>query len=284
LRNVVFRFVDSSTFAVALQEGDQELALPRGEHVVDGEWVLAIFEVGARRRATAAAGRGLQRRPNSAPLLAFERRDWERLVDFAEAGSLGMKAAAAHVPPPDPPTEPSMLRDSDPSSFTDMPDVPSSPLLADAQPPFSPRSASDPAAAGPAAHSNARVLVVDDDVDVREAIAAVLGSTGRVVESTPTAEEGLKRARAERFDLIVLDWNLPGTTGIELCRQIRRDPVLSTLPVLFLTAHASSRDVVEAFESGADDFVVKPFRGPELSARIVSLLRRARMARSSPDP
>jgi two-component system phosphate regulon response regulator PhoB len=87
--------------------------------------------------------------------------------------------------------------------------------------------------------------------------------------------------RAASFDLLVLDWNLPGMTGIELCRLIRRDPLVSTLPVLFLTAHASSRDVVDAFASGADDYVVKPFRAPELGARIFGLLRRARMGPSA---
>ena len=65
-------------------------------------------------------------------------------------------------------------------------------------------------------------------------------------------------------------------TGIELCRLIRAEPTLSTLPVLFLTAHGSSRDIVDAFASGADDYVVKPFRAPELGARIFGLLRRAR--------
>ncbi len=67
-------------------------------------------------------------------------------------------------------------------------------------------------------------------------------------------------------------------TGVELCRLIRQDDALSTMPVLFLTAHASSSDIVEAFASGADDYVVKPFRAPELGARIFGLLRRARMS------
>jgi two-component system phosphate regulon response regulator PhoB len=67
-------------------------------------------------------------------------------------------------------------------------------------------------------------------------------------------------------------------TGIELCRIIRKEADLSALPVLFLTANASSQDMVDAFASGADDYVVKPFRAPELGARIFSLLRRTRSA------
>jgi two-component system phosphate regulon response regulator PhoB len=87
--------------------------------------------------------------------------------------------------------------------------------------------------------------------------------------------------RAKAPDLLVLDWNLPGMTGIELCRLIRREPTLQALPVLFLTGHVSSKDVVEAFASGADDYVVKPFRAPELGARIFGLLRRTRSAHTS---
>jgi two-component system phosphate regulon response regulator PhoB len=102
------------------------------------------------------------------------------------------------------------------------------------------------------------------------------------VESAASGEEAFERVRSEPYDLVVLDWNLPGMTGIELCRLIRKDPALYGLPVLFLTAQALSRDIVEAFANGADDYVVKPFRAPELGARIFGLLRRARMTAASP--
>jgi two-component system phosphate regulon response regulator PhoB len=125
------------------------------------------------------------------------------------------------------------------------------------------------------------VLLVDDDPGIRDVVSAMLDAVGLTVEAATSAEEALERVRANSYDLVVLDWNLPGMTGIELCRLIRRDPQLSTLPVLFLTAHASSRDVVDAFASGADDYVVKPFRAPELGARIFGLLRRARMTQAS---
>ena len=262
LRNIAFRFEDSSAFASALRVGDQELVLPPGEQVIDGEWVLAIFEVGGSGRATAAAARGLQGAPGASHVLAFERRDWERLVDFAEAGSMAMRATQPVVPP-ETPTQPSL---PDPA--------PSSPRKPASSPPsFAHWRKSDPFAQGPMA----RVLLVDDDADIREVVGAMLDAVGLTVEASTSAEEALERVRASPFDLLVLDWNLPGMTGIELCRLIRRDPTLSTLPVLFLTAHASSRDVVDAFASGADDYVVKPFRAPELGARIFGLLRRSRM-------
>jgi two-component system phosphate regulon response regulator PhoB len=126
--------------------------------------------------------------------------------------------------------------------------------------------------------AGARVLLVDDDEDICDVVGAMLATVGLTVEAAPTAEDALERVRAQDYDLVVLDRNLPGMTGIELCRLIRQDPRCAVLPVLFLTAHATSRDVVEAFSCGADDYVAKPFRAPELGARIFGLLRRARMA------
>jgi two-component system, OmpR family, phosphate regulon response regulator PhoB len=254
VRNIVFRFADSSAFARALREGDQELVAPPGESVADGQWVLAVFELGTGR-ATAAAARGLNGGPGAEHVLAFERRDWERLGEFAGAGG-----GAGPVIPPETPTQPSL---PDPPSLRRSPSEPS----------LRPPGPSDPFVRAP----HARVLLVDDDADIREVVGAMLDAVGLIVEASTSAEEALERVHVASFDLMVLDWNLPGMTGIELCRRIRRDPILSTLPVLFLTAHASSRDVVDAFASGADDYVVKPFRAPELGARIFGLLRRARM-------
>jgi two-component system, OmpR family, phosphate regulon response regulator PhoB len=259
VRNIVFRFADASAFASALREGDQELVPPPGETVADGQWVLAVFEIGTGR-ATAAAARGLHGGPGAGHLLAFERRDWERLVDFADAGN-----DRALIIPPERPTQPSL------------PDPPSPSRHSPGAPSVRSAGKSDPFVRGP----NARVLLVDDDEDIRDVVGAMLDAVGLTVEASTSAEEALVRVRAASFDLLVLDWNLPGMTGIELCRLIRRDPMLSTLPVLFLTAHASSRDVVDAFASGADDYVVKPFRAPELGARIFGLLRRARMGHSA---
>ncbi len=246
----MLHFDDSASFALALRDGEQELPLPAGETVGDGEWVLALFEIGPKKRATAAAGRGVPSEAGEPPMLAFERRDWDRLVLFADAGSAKMRAT---TPKPPPPSSRAPARTSQSSARL---------------------RATTTAAPGRVA----RILVVDDDRDIREVVSAMLDAVGLAVEAAPSAEEALERVRKSAYDLLVLDWNLPGMTGVELCRVIRRDTRLAALPVLFLTAHASSRDVVEAFASGADDFVVKPFRAPELGARIFGLLRRARVS------
>ncbi|HEX4516608.1 MAG TPA: response regulator [Polyangiaceae bacterium] len=119
----------------------------------------------------------------------------------------------------------------------------------------------------------ARILLVDDDVEVREVVSAMLEAVGFAITAARSGEDGLGMLERERFDLVVLDWTLPGMSGLELCRAVRAR--WAKLPVLFLTANAGTRDVVEAFAGGADDYVVKPFRAPELGARIFGLLRRA---------
>jgi two-component system, OmpR family, phosphate regulon response regulator PhoB len=271
VRNVVYRFERLDEFARSLRGSDQELMMPTGERVDDGEWVLAIFEIGgARGRATAAAARGVVR--DDERVLLLERRDWERLLEFADASSARMKAAravaeteSAAIPIVVDPT----LDDSSPTLVRSTP----------SEPPKGRRRSTLPPQSAPV---GARVLLCDDDSDVRDVISAMLEAVGLKVEAVPSAEDALERMRAKAPDLLVLDWTLPGMTGIELCRLVRREPKLQTLPVLFLTGHASSKDVVEAFASGADDYVVKPFRAPELGARIFGLLRRTRSAHTSP--
>jgi two-component system phosphate regulon response regulator PhoB len=284
LRNIVFRFDDPMSVARALGEADQELPLPPGETVKDGEWVLAVFEVGGAPGTTAAAARAIRpsgegpgggQATESAPILSFERRDWERLVEFGKVCREGAEAVNPVVPP-EPPTKPSLLDDSGPQ--------PSTGQASSGRAIHAPaRSRRSPVAPASTTGAGARILLVDDERDIREVVGAMLDAVGLSVESATSAEEALERVRRRSYDLVVLDWNLPGMTGIELCRLIRKDPVLSTLPVLFLTAHAAPQDVVEAFASGADDYVAKPFRAPELGARIFGLLRRARMVTQSTD-
>lgn len=174
-------------------------------------------------------------------VLALEPRDWEVLRGFART-----------MPPPRP-SEPAPTTDRSPTG----------------------RSSQKVKRAAPA-----RVLVVDDDPDLREVVSAMLEAVGLAVESAESAEHALARVGEQPFDLLVLDWMLPGKSGLELCREIRALPSLESLPVLFLTANTSPSDMVEAFASGADDYVVKPFRAPELGARIFGLLRRARGERA----
>lgn len=125
---------------------------------------------------------------------------------------------------------------------------------------------------------NASVLVVDDDDNLHHLLGSMLRSAGLGVGAASSAEEALDRMRERPIDLLVLDWNLPGMSGIEFCTRLRADPSYCRLPVLFLTARSCACDMVEAFAAGADDFVSKPFRGPELGARIISLLRRSQLA------
>jgi two-component system phosphate regulon response regulator PhoB len=286
LRSIAFRYDDLFSFGRTIGAHDQELPLPPGESVAEGEWVLAIFEIGERKRATAAAARGLDKGDGTL-CLGFERRDWERLHTFAEAKSEKLRAAAPARPPDDTvrfdsiPVALDSSVDSEPTQTSLQSPLPSK--RTSQSPSSVPRSASAPSLTPsgrfPATQS-ARVLLVDDDADIRDVVGAMLEAVGLVVEPAVSAEAALERVRETHFDLLVLDWSLPGMTGLELCRRIRAEAQLSALPVLFLTAHNSSKDIVDAFASGADDYVSKPFRAPELGARIFGLLRRARVGQA----
>ncbi len=287
MRSIAFRFDDLFSFGRTIGAHDQELPLPSGESVADGEWVLAIFEIGERKRATAAAARGLDKGDGTV-CLGFERRDWERLQTFAEAKSEKLRVAAPVRPPDETvrfdsiPVALDSGLDLEPTQTSLQSPLPSKRTAPGPSP--APRPASVPSLLTPSgrfpATQSARVLLVDDDADIREVVGAMLEAVGLVVEPAVSAEAALERVRETHFDLLVLDWSLPGMTGLELCRRIRAEAQLSALPVLFLTAHNSSKDIVDAFASGADDYVSKPFRAPELGARIFGLLRRARVGQA----
>jgi two-component system KDP operon response regulator KdpE len=125
----------------------------------------------------------------------------------------------------------------------------------------------------PGAVMNAEaVLIVDDNPQIRRALRAILISQGFVVMDARTGEEALDLIRKERVDLVLLDVNLPGMSGFETCSEIRRT---SDVPVIMLTVRNSERDKVQAFDAGADDYIVKPFGAEELTARVRATLRRA---------
>jgi DNA-binding response OmpR family regulator len=118
----------------------------------------------------------------------------------------------------------------------------------------------------------ARALVVDDEANIRELVGLYLQSAGLEVEYCADGEEAVARACAGDCDVIVLDIMLPSMDGIEVCRRIRER---SDVPVIMLTAREGDLDKVGALETGADDYVTKPFSPPELVARVRALIRRA---------
>ena len=134
-----------------------------------------------------------------------------------------------------------------------------------------------PPSADSEAPPETRILAVDDDRETLRVLSALLASAGYATSIVTSAEEALERLRDLPIDLLVLDWMLPGVKGIELLKRLRRDPAYARMPILVLSARSNSADVVQAFDAGADDYVTKPFRGPDLRARILGLLRRARM-------
>lgn len=124
-----------------------------------------------------------------------------------------------------------------------------------------------------------RLLVVDDDKGIRETMQLALSEEGYLVDVAPDAEQAMEAIRRNAPDLLILDVMLPGKDGFELCRDIRRT---SNLPIILLTAKTDTIDVVVGLESGADDYVVKPFERRELLARIRSALRRAQADDAAP--
>jgi DNA-binding response OmpR family regulator len=122
----------------------------------------------------------------------------------------------------------------------------------------------------------ARVLLVEDDQHIRELVALHLQLEGLTVTAVTDGNDGLARARAETFELIVLDLMLPGLDGVTVCRAIRRDSRNSDAPILMLTARRDEADKVLGLDSGADDYLTKPFGVRELVARVRALLRRRR--------
>lgn len=120
--------------------------------------------------------------------------------------------------------------------------------------------------------SAATILIVDDEPQIRRVMLTTLTSHGYSVVEAASGEEALEKVRAERPDLIILDVNLPGISGLETCSEIRAS---SDVPIIMLTVRNTERDKVQALDAGADDYVVKPFGVQELMARIRAALRRS---------
>ena len=119
------------------------------------------------------------------------------------------------------------------------------------------------------------VLLVEDEADIREMLTFTLERSGFNVVSAETAEQALEILDGPLPNLVLIDWMLPGMSGVDLARRLRRDPLTAELPLLMLTARGEESDKLKSFDAGIDDYVTKPFSPRELTARVKALLRRS---------
>lgn len=126
--------------------------------------------------------------------------------------------------------------------------------------------------------ARARVLLVEDDAALAELVSWHLEREDFEVERTSDGEEAILLARETPPDLVLLDWMIEGVSGIEVCRRLRRLPDTANVPIIMLTARGEEEDRVRGLETGADDYVTKPFSPRELVARVGAVLRRVRPA------
>ncbi len=122
---------------------------------------------------------------------------------------------------------------------------------------------------------SARILIVEDEPAIRELVAVNLRHAGYLARESGDADSAVTMIEAERPDLILLDWMLPGISGIDFARRLRERASTRDIPIIMLTARAQEGDKLQGFESGADDYVTKPFSPRELLARVRAMLRRA---------
>ena len=123
-----------------------------------------------------------------------------------------------------------------------------------------------------------RILLVEDDPNLAELVRYNLEREDFEVETTPDGEEALLLARETPPDLVVLDWMIESLSGIEVCRRLRRLPETANVPIIMLTTRVEEEDRIRGLETGADDYITKPFSPRELAARVSAVLRRVRPA------
>lgn len=121
---------------------------------------------------------------------------------------------------------------------------------------------------------SATLLVVEDEPAIQELLAFNLGQAGYRVVAAHSAEQAMELLRESLPDLILLDWMLPGASGIEFARRLKADAYTSAIPIIMLTARGDEQDKIAGLETGADDYLTKPFSPRELGARIKAVLRR----------
>ncbi len=122
-----------------------------------------------------------------------------------------------------------------------------------------------------------RILVCDDDPDILDVIEITFSSEGYEVITALNGEEGWEKLQKQRVDAIILDYMMPKVNGIELCKRIKSDVLLSQLPVLLVTGKGETEDKLLGLSAGADDYIVKPFEPQELLARVKNLLKRTKL-------
>ena len=123
-----------------------------------------------------------------------------------------------------------------------------------------------------------KLLLVEDDPALSELLEYRFASEGYDVRVTGDGDEALVLAAEEAPDLVILDWMIEGTSGIEVCRRLRRDKATAHVPIIMLTAREAEEDRIRGLDTGADDYVTKPFSPRELLARVAAVLRRMRPA------
>ena len=124
----------------------------------------------------------------------------------------------------------------------------------------------------------AKLLLVEDDPALAELLEYRFANEGYAVRATADGDEAMLLAAEEVPDLIILDWMIEGTSGIEVCRRLRRDKATAHVPIIMLTAREAEDDRIRGLETGADDYLTKPFSPRELLARVAAVLRRIRPA------
>lgn len=124
----------------------------------------------------------------------------------------------------------------------------------------------------------AKLLLVEDDAALAELVEFRFRAEGYEVETTDDGDEALLLAAEAAPDVVILDWMIEGTSGIEVCRRLRRDKATAHVPIIMLTARGAEDDRVRGLETGADDYVTKPFSPRELVARVNAIMRRIRPA------
>lgn len=128
-----------------------------------------------------------------------------------------------------------------------------------------------------------KVLIVEDELDIGRLLHMQVENMGYKVEQVSSGEEALALLNKRTYDLMILDWMLPGLSGVEIAQLVRKMNSMKNIGILMLTAKSDPQDIVEGLESGADDYITKPFSADILKARISSLLRRLERVEATPE-